>query len=201
MNRRANPRGPPALPVRTIAITLLQTMIFNPLTGQVIIQTREEPAQPAPLPALTQQQLQWLEEDLQAETPLPTLPSYHSRTGTEMADDEPASVLALVMEDEDREEAQTPAPGGPMPGVHPRFGWFCNANEETGSPIFRKYVIIDRLEIIAPYYQLDMDTDSPKLLLTHGHQCTIHSRTLRARKDPYPCPALTRKQRYSFEAD
>jgi len=37
MNRRANPRGPPALPVRTIAITLSRTMIFNPLTGQVII--------------------------------------------------------------------------------------------------------------------------------------------------------------------
>jgi hypothetical protein len=28
-----------------------------------------------------------------------------------------------------------------------------------------------------------------------------HSRTLRARKDPYPRPALTHKQRYSFEAD
>jgi hypothetical protein len=37
MNRRANPRGPPALPVHTIAITLSQTMIFNLLTGQVII--------------------------------------------------------------------------------------------------------------------------------------------------------------------
>jgi hypothetical protein len=86
-----------------------------------------------------------------------------------MADDEPASVLALVMEDEDREEAQTPASGGLMPGVHPGFGWFRNANEETGSPIFRKYVIDDRLEIIAPYYQLDMDTDSSELLLTHGH--------------------------------
>jgi hypothetical protein len=58
MNRRANPRGPPALPVCTIAITLLRTMIFNLLTRQVIIRTREEPAQPTPLPALTQQQLQ-----------------------------------------------------------------------------------------------------------------------------------------------
>jgi hypothetical protein len=37
MNRRANPRGPPALPVCTITITLSRTMIFNPLTGQVII--------------------------------------------------------------------------------------------------------------------------------------------------------------------
>jgi len=43
-----------------------------------------------------------------------------------------------------------------------------NANEETGSPILREYVIDDGLKIIAPYYQLDMDTNSPKLLLTHG---------------------------------
>jgi hypothetical protein len=143
-------------------------MIFNPLTGQVIIQTQEQPAQPAPLPALTQQQLQWLKEDLQAETPLPTLPSYHSRTGTEMADDESIPALALVLEDKDREEACMPAPGGPMLGIHPGFSWFRNANEEMGSLIFHKYVIDDGLRIITPYYQLDMDTDSPELLLTRG---------------------------------
>jgi hypothetical protein len=116
-------------------------------------------------------------------------------------DDESIPALALVLEDENREEAQTPAPGGPMPCIHPGFSWFCNANEETGSPIFREYVIDDGLEIIAPYYQLDMDTDSPELLLTRGHRCTVHSHTLRARKDPYPHPALTHKQRYSFKAD
>jgi hypothetical protein len=85
-----------------------------------------------------------------------------------MADDESIPALALVLEDEDHEEARTPAPGGPMLGVHPGFGWFHNANEETGSPIFCKYVIDDGLEIIAPYYQLDMDIDSPELLLTRG---------------------------------
>ena len=176
-------------------------MIFNLLTGQVVIRTCEEPAQPALLPALTQQQLQWLEEDLRAETPLPTLPSYHSHAATETADDESIPALALVLEDEDHEEACTLAPGGPMPGVHPGFGWFHNTNEETGSPIFHEYVINDGLEIIAPYYQLNMDTDSPELLLTRGRRCTVHSCTLRAHKDPYPHPALTHKQRYSFEAD
>jgi hypothetical protein len=55
-----------------------------------------------------------------------------------------------------------------MPGVHLGFGWFHNANEETSSSIFCEYVINDGLEIIAPYYQLDLDTDSPKLLLMHG---------------------------------
>jgi hypothetical protein len=118
-----------------------------------------------------------------------------------MTDNKSVLALTLVLEDEDREEACTPAPGGPMLGIHPGFGWFRNANEETGSPIFCEYVIDDGLEIIAPYYQLDMDTNSPKLLLTRGCRCTVHSRTLRARKDPYPCSALTCKQRYSFEAD
>ena len=169
MNRRTDPRAPLPLPVRILVTQLLQTrMIDSPTNLQVIIHTRPEPAQPALLPALTQQQLQWLEEDLCPEPHLPTLPSYHSQAVTETADNEPASVLALVLEDEDREEARTPAPGSPMPGVHPGSSWFCNANEETGSPIFHEYVINDRLKIIAPYYQLDMDTDSPKLLLTHG---------------------------------
>jgi hypothetical protein len=176
-------------------------MIDLPTKLQVVVHTRPEPAQPAPLPALTQQQLQWLEEDLCPEPRLPTLPSYHSQATTEAMDNESIPALALVLEDEDCEETQTPAPGSPMPGVHPRFGWFHNANEETGSPIFREYVIDDRLEIIAPYYQLDMDTDSPELLLTRSCRCTVHSRTLRAHKDPYPRPTLTRKQCYSFEAD
>ena len=169
-------------------------MINLPTELQVVIHARSGPAQPTPLPALTQQQLQWLEEDLRQEPRLPTLPSYHSQAATEMTDDESIPALTLVLEDQDCEEAQTPAPGGPMPGVHPGFGWFRNANEETGSPIFREYIIDDGLEIIAPYYQLDMDTDSPELLLTHGRWCTVHSRTLKARKDPYPHPALTRKQ-------
>jgi hypothetical protein len=116
-------------------------------------------------------------------------------------DNESIPALALVLEDEDREEAQTLAPGSPMPGVHPGFGWFRNANEETGSPIFCEYVINDRLEIIAPYYQLNMDTNSPEFLLTRGQWCTVHSCTLRACKDPYPHSALTRKQRYLFKAD
>jgi hypothetical protein len=202
MNRGTDPRAPLPLPVHILATQLSQTRMINlPTELQVIIQTQPEPAQPTPLPALTQQQLQWLEEDLQAETPVPTLPSYHSRPTTETADDEPLSVLALVLEDKDHEEACTPALGGPMLGVHPRFGWFHNANKETRSPIFCEYVINDGLKIIAPYYQLDMDTDSPKLLLTCGRRCTVHSCTLQARKDPYPCPMLTHKQHYSFEAD
>jgi hypothetical protein len=85
-----------------------------------------------------------------------------------MRDDESIPALALVLEVEDREEAQTPAPGGPMPGVHPGLSWFRNANEETGSPIFSEYVLENGLEITAPYYQFDMDTDSPELLLTRG---------------------------------
>jgi hypothetical protein len=169
MNRGTDPRAPLPLPVRILAMRLSQTGMINlPTELQVVIQAQPEPAQPAPLPALTQQQLQWLEEDLRPEPRLPTLPSYHSRAATEMTDDESVPALALILEDQDHKEAQTLAPGGPMPGVHPGFGWFHNTNEETGSPIFHKYVIDDGLEIIAPYYQLDMDTNSPELLLIHG---------------------------------
>jgi hypothetical protein len=86
----------------------------------------------------------------------------------EIADDESIPALTLILEDEGHKETHTPAPNGPMPGVHPGIGWFHNANEETGSPIFCEYIINDGLEIIAPYYQLNLDTDSPELLLTHG---------------------------------
>jgi hypothetical protein len=61
--------------------------------------------------------------------------------------------------------------------------------------------VTDSLEIIAPYYQLIIDTGSPELLLTHGWQCTIHSHTLRAHKDPYPHPALICTQQYLFKAN
>jgi hypothetical protein len=75
VNRRTNPRRPPTLPVRIIATQLSQMGVYSPIM-QVVI--RAQPAQPTPLPALTQQQLQWLEEDLCPEPHLPTLPFYHS---------------------------------------------------------------------------------------------------------------------------
>jgi hypothetical protein len=87
---------------------------------------------------------------------------------TEMVDNESILALALVLEEEDHKEACTPAPNGPMPGIYPGFGWFHNVNEETGSPIFHEYIVDDGLKIIAPYYQLNMDTDSTELLLTCG---------------------------------
>jgi hypothetical protein len=71
---------------------------------------------------------------------------------TEIVDDKSIPALILVLKDEDHKEAHTLAPRGPMLGVHPGFGWFHNANKETGSPIFHKYVIDDGLKIIAPYY-------------------------------------------------
>jgi hypothetical protein len=144
MNCRANPRGP-TLPVSTIKPSRI--MIFNPSTGQIIICTQPEPPWPTAPPALTQQQLQWLEEDLHEETPISTLPPYCSTATTVVADDDDIPALTLVLEDHEHE--QTPLP---MPSIHPGMGWFHNANEETRSPIFRKYVIEDSLKIVAPYY-------------------------------------------------
>ena len=150
---------------------------------------------------MTQQQLQWLEEDLCPEPRLLTLPSYHSWAMSEVSDHPSIPALDLVLDHKDREEMHTPAPNSPLPEVHLSVGWHCNINKETGNPIFTKYLIDNNLKIIAPYFQFDMDSDSPKLLLTRGHHCSVHSCTLRAHKDPYPRPALTCKQHYSFDAD
>jgi hypothetical protein len=51
VNRHANPQGPPALPVCIVATQLSQTGVYS-LVIQVAI--RAQPAQPTPLPALTQ---------------------------------------------------------------------------------------------------------------------------------------------------
>jgi hypothetical protein len=64
INRCTDPRGPPALPVCIIVTRLSQMGVYS-LIIQVAI--RAQPAQPTPVPALTQQQLQWLEEDLHPE--------------------------------------------------------------------------------------------------------------------------------------
>jgi hypothetical protein len=84
--------------------------------------------------------------------PIPTLPSYHLPTAIELTDDNNILALTLILEDEEYEEAYILALGGPMPRVHPETGWFHNANKETGSPIFYKYIIDNSLKIIAPYY-------------------------------------------------
>ena len=109
---------------------------------------------------------------------------------SEVSDHPSILALDLILDHEDREEIRTPAPNGPMLGVHPGVGWHHNLNEETGSPIFIEYLIDNELEIIAPYFQFDMVLESLELLLTHGHHCSVHFCTLQAHKDPYPQPAL-----------
>jgi hypothetical protein len=145
INRRANPRRPPALPVRIIATRLSQTGVYSPIIQAAIraqpAQPSPPPAQPTPLPAFTQQQLQWLEEDLHPEPRLPTLPSYHSHAMSEISDHPSIPALDLVLDHEDREENRTPTLNGPMPGVHLGMGWRRNLNDETGNPIFTEYLI------------------------------------------------------------
>jgi hypothetical protein len=205
VSRHANPRRPPTLPVHITATCLSQMGVYSPIMQIAIraqpAQSPSPPAQPTPLPALTQQQLQWLEEDLHSELHLPTLPSYHSHTMLETSDHPSIPALDLILNHEDYKEVRTLTPNGPMPGVHPSTGWRRNLDQETSRPIFTEYLMDDDLEIIAPYFQFDMYLDSPELLLTHGCCCSVYSHTLQARKDPYPWPALTHKQRYSFDAD
>jgi hypothetical protein len=80
---------------------------------------------------------------------------------SEVSDHPSILALNLVLDHKDHEEAHTPAPNGPMPGVHPGIGWHRNLNKETGSPIFIEYLIDDNLEIVTPYFQFSMDSDSP----------------------------------------
>jgi hypothetical protein len=131
-----------------------------------------------PLPTLTQQQLQWLKEDLCLEPYLPTLPSYHFRAISKVSNHSSILALDLILENEDQEEACIPASNGPMLGVYPGIGWHQNLNKETGSPIFIEYLVDNELKIITPYFQFDMELESPELLLTRSCHCSVHSRTL-----------------------
>jgi len=97
---------------------------------------------------------------------------------SEVSDHPSIPALDLVLDHENCKENCTPAPNGPLPGVHPGVGWHHNLNDETSNPIFTEYLIDGDLEIIAPYFQFDMDSDSPKLLLTRGRRCSVHSHTL-----------------------
>jgi hypothetical protein len=106
------------------------------------------------------------------------LPFYHSWAMSEISDHLSIPALNLVLNHKGCEEAHTPAPNGLMLGVHSGIGWHRNLNKETGIPIFVEYLINDNLEIIALYFQFDMDLDSPKLLLACGHCCSVHSQTL-----------------------
>jgi hypothetical protein len=53
-------------------------------------------------------------------------------------------------------------------------------------------------EEAAPFFRYDFDIGSPELLTTRGRNCHVYARFLHARPRPYPCKALTKRQRLLF---
>jgi len=157
---------------------------------------------PDNMPSLAQR-LQWQAEDNTPATPTTVALSYH----TDFLEDRhaflsPTQVANLydtipVLEDmdEEREEAHTTTP---QPGVYPGPGWVRNINHSSNTPVYPEYILDNNMELLAAYYQYDLDTTEPELLLTRGRNCRVHSRPLHARANPYPRPMLTRKQEFAF---
>ncbi len=95
-------------------------------------------------------------------------------------------------------DRQTPSPTGPQPGIHPRPRW--EHNQTTGG-IRYMFLIPDEGEgqEVAPFIQVNSDTDYPELLATHGQGCNIHTKALCAKPNPYPHPQFTCKEEFLFQ--
>jgi hypothetical protein len=100
---------------------------------------------------------------------------------------------------EPQEEGElTPEPTtAEAPGEYPGPGWIPNIDEEGVVHEYTVPVGEEDLEI-APFFQYDLEVEPPEIRLTQGRNCRVHSRLLRARARPYPCPILTSQQRLLF---
>ena len=157
------------------------------------------PLSPMTIPApqamvLTTLQLQWMQEDLRVETPLPSpAPAYQSVA--------PSYYAPSMIVEEDNNDDTHMSSLEPLPGFHPGVGWLVNHNEDWNAPMFQDLITDGLVETVATFYCYDFNTMSPELLLTHGCHCPIHSCPLCTHADPYPHPALTKKQEFAFTPD
>jgi len=130
---------------------------------------------------------------------LPPPPDYcpHSPTPSIENITELMTAGALVATQTEADQ-QTPSPTGPQPGIHPGPRWECN---QTTGGIQYMFLILDEGEgqEVAPFIQVDGDTDYPELMATQGHGCNVHTRALHARPNPYPCPQFTCKEEFFFQ--
>ncbi|KAH9954153.1 hypothetical protein BC827DRAFT_1158874 [Russula dissimulans] len=82
----------------------------------------------------------------------------------------------------------------PRPGMQPHGSWFPNNGED-------KYPILMPLDgrmVKVQFIHVDLEGMRPKIYGTQGRGCPVVKEKIYARKDPYPCPQLTRKQRFAF---
>jgi len=130
---------------------------------------------------------------------LPPPPDYQPHSPTPSIED-----ITKLMTDGALVAAQTkanrqkPSLTEPQPGVHPGLGWEHNQNDRGIKYMFLIPDEGDGQEV-APFIQVDGDTNYPKILATRGRGCNVHTRALQAKPNPYPCPLFTCKEEFFFQ--
>ena len=97
--------------------------------------------------------------------------------------------------------SSTPDPpsNSPQPYTHLEGDWIVNLNYLNRRQ--HDVMILIGLEDkeAAPFFCYDFNTGFPEILMTRGQNCHVYVRFLHTRPWPYPCKALTRKQRLLFQ--
>jgi hypothetical protein len=91
----------------------------------------------------------------------------------------------------------SPDPEFPMPGINPGPGWFVNKGC-TGTKIHYHIPQADGCLAPAHFIHYDHTVFHPEVHSTMGYGCMVYSWPFRASPDPYPRPALTKRQEYAF---
>lgn len=91
----------------------------------------------------------------------------------------------------------SPEPDHPMLGINPGPGWFVNKGHHGAKIHFRIPTENGRMNP-APFIRHDNTADHPQVHTTRGFGCTVYLRPFRAYPNPYPHPALTKRQEFAF---
>jgi len=152
-----------------------------------------EPITPTdPVPSMPSSPPQFLQVD-----PLDAAPAFADVVRVLVQHDVDAQVARIAREEED--EARTPSPTGPQPGVHPGPGWHINFEDPGVHYMFQIPTDDAQRAEIAPFVMIDWNTTSPELLGTRGRGCPVHAKHLHARADEFPWPTFDRRQEFFFE--
>ena len=158
-----------------------------------VLGPNREPITPTdPVPPMPSSPPQFLQVN-----PLDAAPSFADVVNALVQRDVDAQVARIERKEED--EARTPLPAGPQPGVHPGPGWRVNFEDAGVHYMFRIPTNEARRSEVAPFVMIDWNTTSPELLGTRGQGCPVHARHLHARADEFPRPAFDRRQEFFFE--
>jgi len=139
-----------------------------------------EPITPTdPVPSMPSSPPQFLQVD-----PLDAAPAFTDVVNALVQHDIDEQVTRITHEEE--EEARTPLPTGPQPGVHPGPGWHVNFEDVGVHYMFQIPTDVTHCSEIAPFVMIDWNTTSPELLGTWGRGCPVHAKHLHARANEFP---------------